>query len=160
MSQPLNPIFQSCETILREAQDSQVLLHGAVSLSHEGREIFRTSTHEETDALYDLASLTKVIAGLTLFLIGKEKGLWSGESRVGDFLPEAGEGMRGIALRELLAHEAGLPAWRDYFPLSGREAIFASVVREEIKEQKQHLPSLEKILASALRISSMFLILK
>jgi CubicO group peptidase (beta-lactamase class C family) len=128
--------FESCLDILQSAKNRKFILHGAVSVSHAGREVFRTATHENPDALYDLASLTKVISGLTLFLIGKDKGLWDEISRVGDFLPGAGKGVKELSLRELLSHEAGLAAWRDYFYFQGREEIFASVLGEETGEKK------------------------
>jgi len=128
--------FLPCLKALQAAKNGKGILDAALSISHKGEEIYRTATHENTDALYDLASLTKTIAGLTLFLIGKEKGLWTPEDRIREFLPGAEKTLGAVTLRELLAHESGLPAWRDYFPLAGREAVLHSVLGERPGEKK------------------------
>ncbi|MBI5184929.1 MAG: serine hydrolase [Nitrospinae bacterium] len=128
--------FKSCQELLQAAEQRKILIHGAVSVSHAGKEIFRTATHGNPEALYDIASLTKVVSGLTLFLIGEDKGLWEEESRVGDFLQGAGKGTRDLRLRELLAHESGLAAWRDYYNFKARDGIFSSVLEEDTAEKK------------------------
>ncbi len=128
--------FQPCREIIHSARKNKIIIHGALSVSHRGKEIYRTSTHENADALYDLASLTKVISGLTLFLIGMKKGVWDEESRVADFLPEAEEDVGRLSLRELLTHESGLSAWKDYYGFSGREEIFTSLLKEKTTGKK------------------------
>lgn len=128
--------FESCQELLQSAEQRKILIHGAVSVSHAGKEIFRTATHGNSEALYDLASLAKVVSGLTLFLIGEGKGLWGEESRVGQFLPNAGKGTCDLRLRELLAHESGLAAWRDYYNFKTRDGIFFSVLGEDTVEKK------------------------
>ncbi len=125
-----------CQKILESSKQSGIISHGALSVSHQEAELFRVSTLKDSDSLFDLASLTKVISGLTLFLIGKNKGLWNEESLVGNLLPHAGNNVKDLSLKELFSHESGLPAWRDYYPFSGREEIFASVLAENTGEEK------------------------
>ena len=64
------------------------------------------------DALFDLASLTKVIAGVTVALTLLEAGVWLLDDAVARFIPAFGRaGKRDITVRHLLTHTSGLPPW-------------------------------------------------
>ena len=63
------------------------------------------------DTLFDLASLTKVIATTTLFMIFQEKGMVSALDNVSRYLGGFAEGnKRYVTLLNLLTHTSGLPA--------------------------------------------------
>lgn len=63
------------------------------------------------DTIFDLASLTKVIATTTLAMQHVAAGRLSLETRLGDLLPGWNDGDRAsIRVRHLLDHSAGLPA--------------------------------------------------
>jgi len=69
--------------------------------------------------LFDLASLTKVVATLPAVLRLAERGELALEDRVTRFLPRfTGQGRGEVTVRHLLAHTGGLPAeirfWRRY----------------------------------------------
>jgi len=66
---------------------------------------------EET--LFDLASLTKVVATATSVMILKEKGLINLESDISEYLSEFKR--KGISVFHLLTHTSGLPAWRPLY---------------------------------------------
>jgi CubicO group peptidase (beta-lactamase class C family) len=80
-------------------------------------------------SLFDLASLTKVVATTTMAMILYERGLLDLEAPVSAIVPEfAGTGddtsRREITLRMLLAHSSGLPAYEKLFLHSqAREAL-------------------------------------
>ena len=64
-------------------------------------------------SIYDLASLTKVIALTTSAMILYDEGKLPLDARVQDFLPEfQGENKERITIRHLLTHRSGLPAGR------------------------------------------------
>jgi len=65
------------------------------------------------DTIFDLASLTKVVATTTLTLILIEKGQIDLEGDVADILPEFER--RGITIKQLLTHTSGLPAWKPLY---------------------------------------------
>jgi CubicO group peptidase (beta-lactamase class C family) len=78
------------------------------------------STHRHkiearADTLYDLASLTKVVATLPAVLLLLQEGLADPQATVGDVLCEWGSDTqkRAITLGQLLTHTSGLPADRD-----------------------------------------------
>ncbi len=71
--------------------------------------------------VYDLASLTKVIATTSAAMLLYERGILKLDARVGDILPgfvvgmEPGSGKEKVTLRMLLAHSSGLPGYARLF---------------------------------------------
>ncbi len=64
------------------------------------------------DTIFDLASLTKVVGGLSAALILLDRGMVCLDDPVGRFLPAFAVGEKGgITIRHLLSHSSGLPAW-------------------------------------------------
>lgn len=60
------------------------------------------------DHLFDMASVTKVVATTTAVLQLVERGVWRLDDRVAQFWPEF---RTELTLRRLLTHTSGLPAW-------------------------------------------------
>jgi CubicO group peptidase (beta-lactamase class C family) len=78
------------------------------------------------NTLYDLASLTKVVATTTATMICYDRGLFKIDDKVSKYLPKFGvNGKENITIRNLLVHDSGLrpdiPSYR----------IFDSVVNKE-----------------------------
>jgi len=70
----------------------------------------------ENSDLYDLASLTKIIATMPIVLSTYDKGKWFLNDRLGKFLPEADTtDKRNITIRDLLLHESGLPSYIPFY---------------------------------------------
>lgn len=68
------------------------------------------------DTLYDLASLTKVMATTTAILLLVQDGKLELDRPVAELLPAfGGRGKEAITLRHLLTHSSGLRPWRAYF---------------------------------------------
>ncbi|QKG57449.1 serine hydrolase [Hymenobacter sp. BRD128] len=66
---------------------------------------------QNTD-LYDLASLTKVLAATPALLKLQEQGTFSPDSTLGQFFPWLRKTNKAsLQLRAVLTHQAGLPAW-------------------------------------------------
>jgi CubicO group peptidase (beta-lactamase class C family) len=113
------------------------------------------------DTIFDLASLTKVLATTPLVMMQVERGAiglddaiagysvpWQQasnlESRIPDpesrhenpesRIPTPGPDRSTVTVRDLLAHCSGLPAWRPYFQaLSGREQYEAAIAAEPLE---------------------------
>jgi beta-N-acetylhexosaminidase len=65
----------------------------------------------DTD-VYDLASLTKVLAATPALLKLQEQGKFSPDSTLGQFFPFLRKTDKaGLKMRDILTHQAGLPAW-------------------------------------------------
>ena len=73
------------------------------------------------ETLYDVASLTKVVATTAAAMLLNQRGLLDLETPVGELLPgfvigrDAAEGARLVTLRNLLAHNSGLPGYVPFF---------------------------------------------
>jgi CubicO group peptidase (beta-lactamase class C family) len=89
----------------------------------------------EDDALFDVASLTKVVATTTLLLRFVERGQLYLRQRVASLLPGFGAaGKDEVTLRHLLAHTSGLPAWKDLHSHGeDRAAVLAAICREPLE---------------------------
>jgi len=80
--------------------------------------------------VYDLASLTKVLATTTLALGAHARGLLPLETRLDARLPGFA-GRDAVALQDLLEHSAGFPAHRPYYQaVAGRAGYLARIAAE------------------------------
>jgi len=68
------------------------------------------------NAIYDLASITKVVATTTAAMLLVQEGKLDLDARVQDYLPEfTGAGKDSVTVRHLLVHASGLPPFKRYF---------------------------------------------
>ena len=90
----------------------EVVLHESIGLAVEVPESERTEM--TLDTIFDLASITKVVATLPAVLQLIDQGKLSLDEPLGSYLPEFGtEGAkREITIRNLLAHSSGFASWR------------------------------------------------
>ena len=107
---------------------------GVVAIGHRGAlahlHPFGTLTYEAdapavtTDTLYDLASLTKVIATTTMAMMLVDEERFELDSPVEDFLPLfQGAGKSAVTVRHLLTHSSGIDWWAPlYEELTGSQA--------------------------------------
>jgi CubicO group peptidase (beta-lactamase class C family) len=88
-----------------------------------------------TDAVYDLASLTKVIVTTAVCMVLYEHGTLHLDQRLADLLPEfpGGDSRREqVTLRMLLTHSSGLPAYVRLFE--------TAATKEELLQQAVAVP--------------------
>lgn len=70
----------------------------------------------EDDHIYDVASLTKILASVPILIKLADQGVLNLESTLGDLLPEFKLSNKSfIALKELLSHYAGLKSWIPFY---------------------------------------------
>jgi beta-N-acetylhexosaminidase len=85
-----------------------------------------TAQSVNNQTMYDLASLTKVVATTTATLKLLEEGRLKLDDKVVRYVPEFGRrGKQNITIRHLLLHNAGLPAYKKLYLTvkSAREAL-------------------------------------
>jgi uncharacterized protein YbbC (DUF1343 family)/CubicO group peptidase (beta-lactamase class C family) len=90
-------------------------------------------TRMTTDTLFDLASLTKVVATTTAIMQLVEKGRIGLENRVVRYWPAFGKnGKSSITIRQLLTHYSGLrPDLDQYPPWSGYQLSLEKIINEK-----------------------------
>ncbi|WP_181406350.1 serine hydrolase domain-containing protein [Terrilactibacillus laevilacticus] len=74
----------------------------------------------QLDSLYDIASLTKIVATLPMILLTIQSKKLSLNDRVVNYFPELEKNIndkrfKDITIFHLLTHSSGLPGWRPYF---------------------------------------------
>jgi len=86
------------------------------------------------DTIFDLASLTKVIATTPAVMQQVERGVLALEDPVSGHIAEwRSDDRADVTLRDLLAHCSGLPAWRPFFrELKGRHAYETAIAAEPL----------------------------
>jgi serine-type D-Ala-D-Ala carboxypeptidase len=124
--------FQRAFDVLRSGIDQRAFPGAAVAIAQHGKLIAHKGlgrfTYEETspivaaDTIYDLASITKVIATTTACMILYERELFDLNQPLVELLPEFADvgvdqkdARRQVTLRMLLAHSSGLPAYIKLF---------------------------------------------
>ncbi len=86
-------------------------------------------------SLYDVASLTKVVATTTAMMVLYDRGLVELDTPVAHYLPEfTGERREQVTVRHLLTHRGGLPAGRELWrlastPAQARQAVLRSPIQ-------------------------------
>ena len=107
-----------------------------VLLKSYGRIDWASWAPTATDStMYDMASLTKVVAATTAAMILEEEGKLDIDRTVASYLPEYDvTDKRGITVRMLLTHASGIrsnhPLWRE---AKGREQYFAGMVKHPLE---------------------------
>ena len=87
------------------------------------------------ESLYDLASLTKVVATTAAIMVLFDRGQIDLQAPVSRYLPEFAGGLKDkVTVQHLLTHRAGLPAGRELWriadsPAAARAAVLASPVQ-------------------------------
>ncbi len=110
-------VFPGLELLV--ARDDQVLLHEAWGNLEVGPEV----PVLETGTLFDIASITKPMATALCLMILMEQGRVGLEDKVSSYFPEYDTpDKRGITLRHLLTHTAGLPDWVDLYSSGASQA--------------------------------------
>jgi len=138
-------LFSSALALLTQAIKQRVFPACVVAITHHGELIADKAlghfTYEassavvSTETLFDLASVTKVIATTAMAMILYERGILDLEAPVTSVVPEfvSNDDRRsGVTLRMLLAHSSGLPAYEKLFlhAKSREELLHAAFVTE------------------------------
>jgi CubicO group peptidase (beta-lactamase class C family) len=116
--------------VIQVSHHDQTVLQEAIGY----REIFPERKPMALDTVFDLASLTKVIATLPAILKLIEYGEIRLDDPVANFFPSFKvKGKEDVTIRHLLTHTSGLRAHRNYFlELNSTEEVLESIFQEEL----------------------------
>jgi len=138
LADSLSPVDSIIETAIADsAFPGAVLLvarNGIVAYEQSyGRFTYDSSSEKmTTDAIFDLASVTKVIAATSAVMRLVEEKKISLQDKVVQYFPAFGQnGKENITIYNLLVHNSGLQAWRKYYefcdaPQCVLDSIFAA----------------------------------
>ena len=90
---------------------------------------------DSDSTLFDLASLTKVVATTTAIMLLADDGRLDVDAPVSRYLPRfSGDEKTAVTVRQLLAHTSGLPAYRPFYERAeNRDSMIAMVYREPLQ---------------------------
>ena len=81
-----------------------------------GKHRYTGTQHVDFDDIYDVASLTKILATLPLIMELEEQGIITLDSKLGDILPEyKGTNKEKVTLKKMLSHYARLKPWIPFY---------------------------------------------
>jgi uncharacterized protein YbbC (DUF1343 family) len=130
------------DDIVQEAIRDEQVPGAVVLVGHDGQVIYRKAFGERSlephrepmtvDTIFDIASLTKVVATTTAAMQLVQKGQVRVNEPVAKYIPEFAEnGKEEITVRELLTHYSGLPKDLDLSqPWEGRETALRMAYAE------------------------------
>ena len=135
------------DKIVKDAMEEAVAPAVAIAVGRNGRIAYMkgyghiswdipSSPAVDTNTLFDLASLTKVVATTTLAMIMEESGQLDLDRTVSSYLPEFNSPEKlGITVRQLLIHNSGLEAGGNTFNARGREAYLRLINARPLEYQ-------------------------
>ena len=104
------------QALLDDGAAAGVFPCAAAVVLHRGRRAFEGSAGGASrDTVFDLASLTKILATTAVFLTLWRDGHLAPDMPVARVLPTSAAGSAGITVADLLAHRAGLPPFLPLF---------------------------------------------
>jgi beta-glucosidase-like glycosyl hydrolase/CubicO group peptidase (beta-lactamase class C family) len=123
----LNPQkLNEIESVMQKAIAGKMTPGGQILVARKGKVVYQKSFGTQTYApdspkinnenLYDIASLSKIIGTLPVFMQTYEQKKLSLDTELGTLLPEfANSNKAHISIKELLSHNAQLPAWEPFY---------------------------------------------
>jgi len=120
-SQDKHSDFSRIDSLINSSIEDKAFPSAVVLISKKNKIIYEKGfghlTYDDTSAIvtkntiYDLASLTKVIATTTATMLCYDRNLFSLDDPVSKYIPEFGNKEKGnITIKNLLLHNSGLPA--------------------------------------------------
>ena len=130
--------FNEVDGVINKAVEDKSFPGAVVLVWKDGKTIYEkafgnytydsSSPKIKTNTLFDLASLTKVVATTTAAMICYDRDLFSLDDKVTKYIPEFGvNGKDNITIKNLLIHNSGLPAWKKFY---GRDLKYDDVINE------------------------------
>lgn len=140
-------ILQKVDGIIYNAIDNKIFPGAQLLVAKDGNVIYEKAygfhTYEnilatQTTDLFDIASVTKVSATLPMVMKMQEQGKLDINHKLGDYYsyPE-GCNKKDIVIKEMLCHQAGLPAWIPFYkssldPAGNPDSLWYSNVQDSV----------------------------
>ncbi len=152
---------------LQKEIDLQHIPGAVISVSHKGKVLLEEAIGNSAvypgkitmkqNTVFDLASLTKVVATLPVILKLIDDGEIRLDDRVEHFLPGFAQNGKGhITLRHLLTHTSGLPAHKQYY----LENLNTDQIVERIYAESLEVPSGSRVIYSDLGLITLYKIIE
>lgn len=140
--------FNSIDSMINKAIQDSTFPGGVLLVAKDGNIIYHKAyghltydiKSEKTDlnTIYDLASLTKVLATTTASMMLVSQGKLDLHKPVQFYLPDfIGENKEKVLVQNLLLHNSGLPAWKKFYTFCKNEE---EVIQDILKTPLEYEP--------------------
>jgi len=131
-----NKEFNKVDKVIESAIADSAFPGAVILIQKNGKVLYKkaygyytydhSSGHIKLNTMYDLASLTKVIATTTATMICYDRGLFKLDDKVSKYFPQFGvNGKENVTIRNLLVHDSGLrpdlPSYRAFDSVKNKE---------------------------------------
>ncbi|MGA9291830.1 MAG: serine hydrolase domain-containing protein [Ignavibacteriaceae bacterium] len=128
--------FYTLDSIINKSIEDSAFPGAVILVQKDGKIIYNkaygyytydtASGRVSVNTMYDLASVTKVIATTSAAMICYDRGLFKLDDRVSKFLPQFGvKGKEKVSIRNLLVHDSGLrpdiPSYKAFDSVKNKE---------------------------------------
>ncbi len=139
--------LQKADKIIYKAIEDRVFPGAQLLVVKDGNVVYDKAygfhTYDNTLAtkttdLFDIASVTKVTATLPMIMKMQEQGKIDVNKKLGDYYTyPAGSNKKDIVIKEMLCHQAGLPAWIPFYKntldsTGGPDSLWYSKVQDSV----------------------------
>lgn len=137
--------FKKVDELVNQAIEDSVFPGGVLLIAKDGNIIHQkafgrftydwNSNEVDINTIYDLASVSKVIATTTAAMICYDRKLFSIDDKVTKYIPEFGvNGKSQITIKNLLLHNSGLPAFKKYYEMNfNKEQIINDIYKTKLE---------------------------
>ncbi|MBZ0199032.1 MAG: serine hydrolase [Ignavibacteriaceae bacterium] len=137
--------FTRVNNLMNNAVENKISPGGVLLAAKNGKIVYTKSfgkfTYDDTsravtkDAIFDLASLSKVIGTTSAAMFLYDENKLRLEDKVSKFFPEfAANGKKSITIRNLLVHNSGLIAYRNFRQLyNSPEEVINAIIDEKLE---------------------------
>jgi beta-N-acetylhexosaminidase len=128
--------FEAVDSVINASIADSAFPGAVILIQKDGKKVYEkafgnytydsSSGKVSVNTMYDLASLTKVIATTTATMVCYDKGLFKLDDEVSKYLPKFGvNGKENVTIRNLLVHNSGLrpdiPSYRIFDSVKNKE---------------------------------------
>ena len=137
--------FSEIEKMMNNAIKDSIFPGGQLLIAKNGEVLFekgfgnftydKSSTSVNESTIYDLASVSKVIATTTAAMICIDRKLFKLDDKVSKYLPKFNsKGKNEITIRNLLLHNSGLPSFKPFYKtLSNANQVLNDIYNSELE---------------------------
>ncbi|MCL6261632.1 serine hydrolase [Aquiflexum sp. TKW24L] len=138
------------DSIMARSIDRKAIPGGVILVAKNGQVIFekayghydyKKTRPVTTETIYDLASITKVLATTQAVMFLESRGVIDMNKPIGNYLPELeNTNKEDLILRDILAHEAGLVAFLPHYAKTVEASQWKSQYYRSVAEPGYSLP--------------------
>lgn len=139
--------------VIQVSHNKKIILQEVIG----NRVVYEEKALMKNDTVFDLASLTKIVATLPAVLKLIDDGQIRLDDPIAYFLPEfAHNGKEGIRVRHLLTHTSGLPAHKQFY----LEGLTTEQILQQIYAEPPAYPMGSKVIYSDLGLITLYKVIE